>query len=86
MRRLPYHDADGNGPNMTVFKNNEILWYTDATNSDTPLRPSPMPGVLNVDSLINEAWAKDPDRRPTAAEIRDRLARALIDYPSSDYA
>jgi len=80
MRHLPYHDADGKGPNMTAFKNNEILWYTDVTNRDPPLRPSPMPHLSEapeLDDIIREAWAKEPDGRPTAAKMRDRLEEVM---------
>ncbi len=85
MRQLPYYDAQGNAPNMTAFQNNVILWYTNATNRDPPLRPSPMPVVSEapeLNALIERAWAKEPELRPTAVEMRDRLAEVMIKMPT----
>jgi hypothetical protein len=83
-RQLPYHDADGNAPDMSAFNNNIILWYTDATNRDPPLRPSPMSGVPELDDLIEHAWAQDPAQRPTAAEIYQRLANSVGNFAGGD--
>ncbi len=70
MCRMPYHGADGKAPDMTAFKNNVILWYTHAANSEPPLRPSPMSGMHELDALIEEAWAKNPDSRPTVRSTK----------------
>ncbi|CAM6000577.1 unnamed protein product [Sphagnum balticum] len=85
--QLPYYDANGKGPDMRAFKNNVILWYTDATNRDPPLRPSPMPDVPEAPELIElieEAWAKDPNMRPTAQQLHERLAVVLTKFPGGD--
>jgi len=82
--RMPYHDEKGNGPDMIKFKGNYTLWYAHATTCDPPLRPSPMSGVTELDCLIEQAWAKDHDRRPSSAEVHRRLVEIMQHYPGGD--
>lgn len=85
--QVPYRDANGIAPDIAKYKHNKFLWYADVTNTNPPLRPSPMPSVPEapeLNELIEQAWAKEPTSRPTAAELHRRLVDVKKKFSGGD--
>jgi hypothetical protein len=50
-----------------------------------PLRPNPLVDMPNeLTALMSEAWATNPDQRPTASEVHRRITELIPTFPGGD--
>jgi mitogen-activated protein kinase kinase kinase 7 len=68
-RRVPYDDH-------TIKTMSDMMQFMQRV-ANVGLRPTPMPGPAELDTLIRECWTADEKCRPTAVEVHERLAQML---------